>query len=219
MNFSKRVLALIILDILTFILMVLGILFSVFDVRFMVDYPRLSTLPIYWTFTGLSNIFIGLVSLGCAIYRLVRKESSLSKPLFLIKVIAVAEITITFVITACVLAPRLGSSWWRLYINNNLINHFLTPLLAIFTYLFLEEKVEIENRLCFFAVVPMLAYCVFYGLNVYTRLGADGSIDPKYDIYGLAKFGPFFSALFLISFVGLSIGFTMLYRLQNDKKK
>ena len=126
MKNQKKFLAIIILDLITCVSMILGITFSIFDVRFMANYPRLSSLPILMTFTGLSNVFIGLVCLGCAIYRLYRKETKLSKPLFLLKIIALADITITFVITATYLSINLGSSWWRLYINNNLFNHFFS---------------------------------------------------------------------------------------------
>ena len=125
MNAKQKFIAINILDITTFVLMVLGITFSIFDVRFMVDLPRLSALPILMTFTGLSNVFIGLVCLASAIYRLINKEMTLAKPLFLLKIIALADITITFVITLTYLAPSIGSSWWRLYINNNIFNHFL----------------------------------------------------------------------------------------------
>ena len=146
---NKRFLLLNIFDILVFVLMVLGITFSIVDVRFMGDYPRLSALPIYETFTGLSNIFLGLVCLLCALYRLIKKEKALPKHLFILKIISLASITITFVTTAAILSPMAGTSWWRLYINNNIFNHFLTPLLAIITFLVLEEKVELDFRFCF----------------------------------------------------------------------
>ena len=142
MKKKSNLLALVVLDITTFVLMVLGITFSIFDVRFMGDFPRLSSLPIWMTFTGLSNVFIGLICLTCAIYRLVKKEVVLPKILFLIKIIALADITITFLTTALYLAPSIGTIWWRLYINNNIFNHFLTPLVAIVTFILFEGYVE-----------------------------------------------------------------------------
>ena len=199
--------------------MVLGITFSVVDVRFMGDYPRLSALPIYETFTGLSNIFLGLVCLSSAIYRLVKKDLELPKALFLLKIIALAEITITFVTTAFILAPNLGENWWRLYINNNIFNHFSTPLLAIVTFIVLEKKMEISYRYCFLAVIPVIAYGFFYVPNVYTHLTADGNVDRAYDIYGFARFGPFVFVLFSLLFIGFSIGFAFLYWFLNKIKR
>ena len=219
MKEKKRYVSLIILELLTFVSMVLGITFSMCDVRFMANYPRLSTLPILMTFTGLSNVFIGLVCLGCAIYRFVKKENKLPKYLFLLKIIALADITITFVITATYLAPNLGASWWRLYINNNIFNHFLTPLLAIIPFILLEEYVELDWQYCFYSLVPLSMYALMYVINVYTHLTPEGKTSLTYDIYGFCRFGVFFLILFLIGFLATSFGLTYVYRLLNKQKR
>lgn len=219
MKNQKKFLAIIILDLITAVSMILGITFSIFDVRFMANYPRLSSLPILMTFTGLSNVLIGLVCLGCAIYRFGKKEMKLSKPLFLLKIIALADITITLIVTAFYLAPHLGSSWWRLYINNNIFNHFLTPILAIVTFILLEEYVEIDWKYCFYSMVPLSMYAAFYVINVYTHLTPEGKTDLAYDIYGFCRFGTFVLILFLLAFLATSFGLTFLYRLINKQKR
>lgn len=219
MKEKKRYVSLIILELLTFISAVLGITFSMCDVRFMGDYPRLSSLPILMTFTGLSNAFIGLVCLVCAIYRLAKRENKLPKVLFLLKIIALADITITFVVTATYLSISLGSSWWRLYINNNIFNHFLTPLLAIVPFIFLEEYVELDWRYCFYSVVPLSLYAIFYVINVYTHLTPEGKTSLTYDIYGFCRFGVFFLILFLIGFLAITFATTFLFRLHNKQKR
>ena len=211
MKEKHKYLALIILEFITFGLMLIGITFSIADVRFMGDYPRLSGLPIYMTFTGLSNIFIGLVCLACAIYRLVKKEKILPKLLFVLKIIALADISITFITTACYLAPSLGASWWRLYINNNIFNHFLTPVVAVVTFIIFEDYVEISKNYCCFATVPIILYGCLYVPNVYSHLNEDGSTNLTYDIYGFARFGPGILALFSLVFIAISIGLTMLF--------
>ena len=219
MDKKKRFLALTILEFTTFVLMVIGITFSICDIRFMANYPRLSSLPIYMTFTGLSNIFIGLVCLGCAIYRLVTKERSLPKYLFLLKIIALADITITFVITATYLSISLGSNWWRLYINNNIFNHLLTPLVAIISFILLEEYVEMNWKLCFASAVPLFLYGIMYLDNVYTHLTPEGKTSLDYDIYGFCRFGIGILILFLIGFLLVSFGLTYLYYFQNKQKR
>jgi len=219
MKNQKKFLAIIILDLITTVSMILGITFSIFDVRFMANYPRLSSLPILMTFTGLSNVFIGLVCLGCAIYRFGKKEMKLSKPLFLLKIIALADITITLLVTAFYLAPHLGSSWWRLYINNNIFNHFLTPLVAIVTFILLEEYVAINWKCCFYSLVPIGAYGIMYLINVYTHLTPEGKTSLDYDIYGFCRFGVGVLILFLIGFALLSFGLTYLYYFRNKQKR
>ena len=218
MQDKRRFLALIILEFMTFTLMVVGITFSIFDVRFMGDYPRLSSLPIYCTFTGLSNIFIGVVCLACAIYRLVKKEMILPKLLFVLKIIALADISITFITTALYLAPSLGSSWWRLYINNNIFNHFLTPIVSVTTFIVLEKKVEINKKVSLFAIIPLILYGAFYVPNVYTHLNEDGTTSLNYDIYGFCRFGPGVLFIFLLFFIAISVTFTFLYWFINNKK-
>ena len=219
MKKKSNFLALIILDFAVFVLMVLGITFSIFDVRFMGDFPRLSSLPILMTFTGLSNLFIGLVCLACAIYRLVKKEAILPKILFIIKIIALADITITFLTTALYLAPSIGPIWWRLYINNNIFNHFLTPLVAIITFILFEGYVETSWKDCFLSLIPLAMYGVFYIINVYTHLTPEGETSLTYDIYGFCRFGVFVLILFLIGFAAVSFGLTLFYRVINKKKK
>ena len=219
MKEQKKFLAVIFLDLITCVSMILGITFSIFDVRFMANYPRLSSLPILMTFTGLSNVFIGLVCSGCAIHRLIKKEMKLPKPLFLLKIIALADITITLVVTASYLAPHLGSSWWRLYINNNIFNHLLTPVLAIVTFILLEKYVEIDWKYCFYSMVPISMYAVFYVINVYTHLTPEGKTSLTYDIYGFCRFGVLVLILFLLAFLATSFGLTFLYRLINKQKR
>ena len=219
MENKRSFITIIVLDLLVFILMVIGISFSIFDVRFMVDLPRLSSQPILMTFTGLSNVFIGLVCLGCALYRIIKKEMTLPVYLLLIKIIALADITITFVITATYLAPSIGSSWWRLYINNNIFNHFLTPLLAIITFLILERYREFSWKCCFLSLVPLFLYGILYLTNVYTHLTSEGKTDLAYDIYGFCRFGTGVLVLFLIGFMAISFGLTLLYRFLNKQKR
>ena len=219
MENRRSFIAIIVLDLLVFISMVIGISLTIFDVRFMVDLPRLSSQSIFMTFTGLSNVFIGLVCLGCALYRIIKKETALPAYLLLIKIIALADITITFVITATYLAPSIGSNWWRLYINNNLFNHFLTPLLAVITFLILERYREFSWKYCFLSLVPLLLYGVLYLTNVYTHLTPEGKTDLTYDIYGFCRFGTGILVLFLIGFMAISFGLTLLYWFLNKQKR
>ncbi len=219
MENKRSFITIIVLDLLVFALMAIGISFTILDIRFMADLPRLSSQSIFMTFTGLSNVFIGLVCLVCAIYRIIKKEITLPVYLLLIKIIALADITITFVITATYLAPSIGSSWWRLYINNNIFNHFLTPLLAVITFLTLERYREFSWKYCFLSLVPLLLYGVLYLTNVYTHLTPEGRTDLAYDIYGFCRFGIGFLVLFLIGFIAISFGLTLLYWLLNKQKR
>ena len=216
---NKRFIAVIILDLLVFVCMCLGVSFSIFHIRFMGDYPGLVSLPLLMTFTGLSNVFVGLVCLVCALYRLIKKDYSIPLALFMIKLIAVAEISITFIITATYLAPSLGSIWWRLYLNNNFFNHFVTPVLAIVSFIVLEEKRAIKFPYSFLGTIPVVTYGTMYTINVYTHLDANGNTDLAYDIYGLMRFGVGIFILFVIGFFAFSFIVTAFYCFIKNKKK
>ena len=219
MDKNQKRLALIIVDLIVFVFSMLGLIFTLADVRFMGDYPRLSSIPYLMTFTGLSNVFIGLVCLLCAVTRLVKKDEPLPVALFLIKIIALAEISITFITTATYLVPSVGNEWWRRYLNASLFNHLLTPVTAIVGFLLLEERVEIPFNYCFFSIVPIVLYTSMYLINILNHLKPDGGVDSTYDIYGFLRFGYFTAPLFFIGFIGLSFGFTVLYRFQNKQKR
>ena len=212
---QKRFTALSILELITFTSMLFGLISIFTDFRFMVDLPRLASIPFLTTYTGLSNLFIGVVCLVCALYRIIYKVDKLPKWLFIIKLVFISQITITFFITALYLSPQLGADWWMLYNNAGLFNHLITPLLAIIPFLFLERKVEIKWYMCFYSLIPIVLYAVLYITNVFTHLNPDGSTSTTYDIYGFFRFGGGYFILFLIGFFIIAFGICLLYRLEN----
>lgn len=212
---QKRFTAISILELITFISMLFALIAIFTDFRFMVDLPRLASIPFLTTYTGLSNLFIGVVCLLCALYRIIYKVDKLPKWLFIIKIVFVSQITITFLITALYLSPNLGKDWWMLYNNAGLFNHLITPVLAIVTFLFLERRVDIKWYKCFYSIVPIVLYAVIYITNVFTHLNPDGSTSLTYDIYGFFRFGGGYFVLFLIGFFIIAFGICFLYRLEN----
>lgn len=219
---QKRVSAIAILELITFAFMLFALIAIFTDFRFMVDLPRLATIPYLTTFTGLSNLLIGIVSLVCALVRIIYKVDRLPKWLFVVKIIFLSQITITFLITALYLSPNLRENWWQLYNNAGLFNHLITPLFAIITFLVLEPKVEVKWYKCFYSVIPIVLYAVIYITNVFTYLNPDGTTSLVYDIYGFFRYGWGVFVLFIILFFSLTFGLTILYRLLNtviNKKK
>lgn len=212
---NNKIQVITILELVTFVFMLFALISIYTDFRFMVDIPRLGTIPYLMTYTGLSNLFIGLVCLLCALYRIIYKVDRLPKWLFIVKIIFLAQITITFLITALYLSPNLKGDWWKLYNNAGLINHFITPVLAVVTFLFFEKKVEIKWYHCFYSIVPIIAYGIMYTINVYTHLNPDGTTNLTYDLYGFFRFGVGVFILFLLFFFALAFGLTILYRFEN----
>ena len=213
---SNRCITTVAIDLVIFTFMVLGVTSALLRLKFMGNYPSLSNMPFLFTFTGLSNIFIGVLAGASGIYRLVTKDVKIPKVLFVLKTIAVADITITFLTTALYLAPSVGSIWWRLYVNSHLFNHLLTPVLSIVSFIVLEKKVETDFKVCFFAFIPIVLYGILY-ITVNQLHGGIG--NSEYDIYGLFQRGVFVTIIFSIAFLALAFGLTVLYRFINSKKK
>lgn len=214
----KKDLLLIIFDCLLVSSITIGVVFSLTGFRF-VNVPSLVNTPVYITFTFLSNVFLGLTALISIIYRLIKKDMNLPKWLFVLKVISVSDITITFLVTALYLAPSIGADWWKLYVNNNLFNHLVSPLIGIITFIVLERRGEMKFLENLYSLIPITLFEIFYATYAYSHMDISGHISYDYDFYGLARFGPGITAIFMIAFMAIQFGLCCLYYWINSKKK
>lgn len=219
MDKKGRYIAILVHDALLVLFSAFGALSSTFNINFMMDMPRLTSTPFYFTFTGLSNMFVGLVALVCFIVRLARRDCLLPKGLYILKLVAAGEICITILTTACYLAPSVGSQWWRLYINGSLFNHLLTPLLAITGFVLFERNAGLDGKCSLISLIPLSLYGAFYMIRCYTNVGADGQIDLYYDIYGLTRGGPIMCVFALLGFLGAALLFSFLLFLATTRRK
>lgn len=206
-------------DAVLFCFALFGVLATFLNFYFMMDLGRLTEASFAVTFTGQSNMLVGLVALVCFIFRLKDRKRALPAWLFVVRLISVALISITFLITAGYLSPSVGAEWWRLYINSSLFNHLLTPLLAIVSFLVLEPRTDLGWRCCLYSLIPMGAYGIFYLTRAYTHVGPDGKIDYYYDIYGFARFGIGGTIGLFAAFMAFSLGLTYGFYVLNRKKK
>ena len=198
---------------------VLGVTAVLSGWLFMSDFGRMTEAPFLVTFTGLSNLLIGIVALMCLIARLIREEAKLPSWLFVTRMVFVAMIMITFLVTALYLCPSVGPDWWKLYINGSLFNHLITPVWAVLAFLLFEPRSGLSYKCCFFTLVPMGIYGVFYLIRAYTHADPQGHIDLAYDIYGLARWGLWGTIGFFFAFMGVSLLLSLLLFFLNDKKK
>ena len=187
---------------------------------FMIDVERMATAPYLLTFTGLSNLFIGVVALACLIARLIRKQRELPSWLFIIKLSSVSMIIITLLTTSCYLVPASKDSSWRLYVNSNLFNHLITPVLAIIAFLIFEKPTNIKYRYVPLALIPLLIYSVIYLCRAIPNYDPSREVNLYYDIYGLTRFGIPATIGFLFGFIAAALLFsTILYFLNRLKKR
>ena len=137
---------------------------------------RLDNLGIpYWehivTFTILSNIFLGLVALAAVLIAIVNfnKNRPLPKALATWYLTAVSAGMLTFLTVILFLAPMRaigGKNYFDMLLESMFFLHFLNPLLAALTFIFLMDgaKVQLKSRLL--AVLPIIIYAIPYATCV-----------------------------------------------------
>ena len=219
MKDKTRFLLLLIGDGLTSISVLLGTLFIFLDVRFMVNIQRLAQAPYLWTFTGLSNVFIGLVAFASVIFRLIKRDASSMHLLAMLKLVGATLISITVLVTLTYLPISLGADAWKLFINGSFFNHITSPILFLVTFLVFEPRLPFTWRSPFATLLPLGGYMVFYVTNVLLHRGPSGQVDLYYDIYGFFRAGIWLLPLLLIGFLGIAWGLGFLYVKLNQRKK
>ena len=187
--------------------------------KFMSDCGMMTEAPFLVTFTGLSNLLIGVVALLCLLARVIKKEAKLPSWLFVTRMVFVAMIMVTFLVTAVYLSPSVGPDWWKLYINGSLFNHLITPVWAVLAFLLFEPRSLLSYRCTFFTFVPMGIYGIFYLIRAYTHVGPDGTISLVYDIYGLARWGLWATIGIFFAFMAASFLLCLLLFFQNSRKE
>lgn len=141
-------------------------------------------------FTVDSNVFAGIVSLIYLIYLIKLAKGKISEiPLFLkyLKLAATAGVTLTMMVTVFYLAPSSTTTYFAYFVNSNFFMHFLTPVLCIVTFIFLEPA-EFSFKETFIGVIPMIVYAMFYIPNILLHL-ENGNPTRTYDWYGFLDGG------------------------------
>ena len=167
-----------------------------------------STYP-YWghivSFTVQSNIFLGIVALIAAIMGIYayRKKLPLKKGLFTWYLIAASAGMLTCLTVIFFLAPMRaagGKNYFDMLLETMFFMHFLNPVLAALTLVFLSGDTKIAKKARYLAVLPIIIYAVpyiicvvfakvwpgFYGV---TFGGRDYLIPLVFVVFCLALFG------------------------------
>lgn len=129
----------------------------------------------YWqhivTFTLLSNIFLGITALITAIikYRSLKHHKKLPPSLDTWYLIATTAGMITFLTVVLFLAPMRainGKDYFDMLLEPMFFLHFLNPVLAAISYIFLlkDKKATLKSRLL--AILPITIYGIPYILFV-----------------------------------------------------
>ena len=154
-------------------------------------------------FTTLSNLFSALAAL-CVLLTL--RETGLPYWSWILKYMASASVTVTFLTVMVFLGPTIG---YKSQLEGmGIFVHLIGPLLALSSFCFLESFFSLSFGTSLLAILPVLLYGMLYLRKVVIRKEWD-------DFYGFNKGGKW-----KISFTGMVIGgffvcilFWALYRL------
>lgn len=115
-------------------------------------------------FTYDSNIFVGLIAILCIPFQIdgLRYENyHLPRWLVNILYIATCSVTITFLLVTILILPYLG--FYKTYvINASYFPHFFTPILAMITFIFINDDHEIKKNVIYYSLIPLFIYASIY---------------------------------------------------------
>ena len=202
MKNNKLFIASFILNILTFLLVLVGVI-----VMITIGSKALgeTNITVFKYFTFQSNIFMGAVALVYAIYQLLiilNKRDKLPHVLLVFNHVGVTAVGLTFLIVIFFLAPGYGFD--KMYNNANLFFHALVPMVAMLNYMFLEKECSFKFLNTLFSIIPSLLYGIVYFIVV-VSLNAYGDIN--IDFYMFGANGPLIGAFNFIAVMSIAYGF------------
>lgn len=177
-----------ILNIIIVLLVTIGTVFMFFGVKFMPDNVHLEErgLTMFKYYTVDSNLLVGFASFLLVIFNILfikKKIKQIPDLIYIIKMIATAGITITFLVTFFLLVPQHGL--YAMYNNNNLFFHLFVPVLALVSFIGFEQY-DSKYRQAGLGLIPMTVYSIYYLTNIVTHID-QGQVSYQYDFYGFLK--------------------------------
>ena len=205
MKNNKLFIASFILNILTFLLVLVGVI-----VMITIGSKALgeTNITVFKYFTFQSNIFMGVVAFIYGWYQLLiilNKRDKLPHVLLVFNHVGVTAVGLTFLIVILFLAPGYGFD--KMYNNANLFFHALVPIVAMINFMFLEKECSIKFKETFFSIVPSLLYGIVYFIVV---VATNGYGNINIDFYMFGANGPVIGALNFIAVMSIAYGFGVL---------
>ena len=168
-------------------------------------------------FTVQSNIFMG-ISAFISLFYLLFKKDRYPTWVTILKLISTTCLTLTFLTVLAYLAPLMGIN--MVFLGANLYMHLFIPVVSIFTFIFIEPKVDLKFKWNFFSMIPSGTYGTIYIICL-TAFNDFGNID-GWDWYAFGTYGLGVGFIMLIGLnlvaLGSSIGLYLLYKKVRKKE-
>ena len=144
-------------------------------------------------FTVDSNVFAMIVS-GIVLFFNVRSLAAggaLDMPnwALALKLVAAVAVTLTFLVTATMLAPFAKEGYFSLFKGTSFFMHFLTPVLAALSFVLFEAGTKLSLIMILPALIPTVIYAIVYFIMVLIVGEKKGGWE---DFYGFNKGGKWY---------------------------
>ena len=210
MKNNKLFIASLILNILTFLLVLTGVIVMV-----TIGSAALGDkgITVFKYFTFQSNVFMGVVALIYAYYQiliLLNKKDKLPHVLLVFNHVGVTAVGLTFLIVIFFLAPGYGFD--KMYNNANLFFHALVPIVAMVNFMFIEKECKIKFIETLFSIIPSLLYGIVYFIVV---AATNGYGNIKIDFYMFGANGPIVGAFNFLAVMSIAYAFGLILYFAN----
>jgi len=221
---KKNLIVSLILNIVIFVMVLLGTIFMIVGYRFMSNTQVLSSsgLSLLKYYTVDSNIFVGIASFIFIIYEclvLNNKIKEIPKYVYVFKYVGTVGVCLTFLVTLFYLAPSYGNKFLFLYQNSNLFFHLLVPILSFISFVYIE-KIELNFKYALYGISTMIVYGIYYVVNILVHQES-GKVAIENDWYGFVQSGIkamyiVFPLILIITYL-IAVGILKLSRPKNSK--
>lgn len=154
-------------------------------------------------FTVLSNMLVAIVSSLCipfAIDGIRNRNYHLPRWIVNLFFVCVLSVTLTFIISLCILSPNAG--FVRMMVKNgNLFLHTLVPIASIILFIVINDYHNIKFSICLYTMIPVFIYEIIYLIAVILVGEENGGWRDHYQFQELMPW-PFIAVIILsVSFL------------------
>ena len=205
MKNNKLFIASFILNILTFLLVIVGVIVMA-TVR--ISALGETNISVFKFFTFQSNVFMGAVAFIYALFQLLillNKRDKLPHVLLVFNHVATSAVSLTFLVVVFFLGAIYGYN--SMYTGANLFFHGLVPLLAMIKFMFFDKECEIKFSDTVFAIIPPFLYGLVY-LSIV--IATNGYGDVNIDFYMFGANGLPLGIVTYITIMSVTYGFALV---------
>ena len=205
MRNNKLFIASFITNIVTFLLVLVGVILMV-TIR--VSALGTTDITVFKYFTFQSNVFMGAVAFIYAYYQLLillNKRDNLPHVLLVFNHVGTTAVGLTFLVVILFLAPGYGFN--LMYQGANLFFHGIVPVIAMINFMFIQKECAIKFTDTVFSIIPSLLYGIVYFIVV---VATNGYGNINIDFYMFGANGPLIGAFNFLAVLSIAYIFGLI---------